>query len=273
MENVSKDEQTSKKWEGARDSVMTIMFNNFGGGPYRSYEDAGSGFDPHEKIRLTLGMKAVAYSSSYLQEAAQSNFADYHGILKKWFGLEPKHSDFNKSVKVVVAGVNKMHQVLSDNTKQIRFIDARNQKWVYFTVEYEMLVSLNSANVFWERREKALHSDEWTDYDKTNNIANVFPLSRAFRDKANTAHVGSGYSIYVASLMLSSYAIQSRICKCIYHEMSHKILSTNDVDAYGDTIYGKSACQELAKKNRHQALKIADCWALFFMEFYHPRYF
>jgi hypothetical protein len=55
--------------------------------------------------------------------------------------------------------------------------------------------------------------------------------------------------------------------------MSHKILDTDDVDAYGNKIYGKDDCLELAKKNRHQALKIADCWALFFMEFYHPRYF
>ncbi len=272
MKLFKKKKQIPIKLAGERNSVMTIMFDNFGGGPYRSYEDASSGFNPHEKIRLTMGMKAVADSSSYQQEAAQSNFKHHRKLLKKWFGLKKTHFDFDAGVKFVVDGVNRMHQVLSDNTKQIRFIDARKQKKVHFTVEYEMLVSLNSANVFWERREKALHSKEWTDYDKTNNIASVFPLSTAFRDEVNTAHVGSGYRIYVGPLMLDVIAVQSCICETIYHEMSHKILDTDDVDAYGNKIYGKDDCLELAKKNRHQALKIADCWTYFFMEFYSHKF-
>jgi hypothetical protein len=74
--------------------------------------------------------------------------------------------------------------------------------------------------------------------------------------------------MYIGPAMLIAGAGQSRICGSIYHEMSHKILDTNDVNVDGDKVYGKSACQKLAKKSRSLALKTADCWSLFFMEFY-----
>jgi hypothetical protein len=73
--------------------------------------------------------------------------------------------------------------------------------------------------------------------------------------------------------MLDVMAVKEWICESLYHEMSHKILGTNDVNVDGNKVYGELACLELAKKNRHQALKIADCWTYFFMEFYNPKYF
>ncbi len=271
MENVSKDEQDTNELEDARDSVMTIMFNNFGGGPYRKYEYTGSGFNVHEQIRLAEGMRVTAKSSRLMQEAAQSNFKDCHEYLKKWFGLDPAEFGFDACVKLVVAGVNKMHRVLSDNTKQIRFIDARNQKRVHFKLDYHKIMSFNSDNKWCEHGEKAVERNKWSDVTPKYNASKVFKLC-AFRDKVNTAHVGSGYCIYIGPMMLSACAGQSRICECIYHEMSHKILSTNDVNVDGNNVYGKSACQELASKNFWQALKIADCWTLFFMEFYSHKF-
>ncbi len=268
-----KKKQIPIKWEGERNSVMTIMFDNFGGGPYRKYEYTGSGFDVHEKIRLTLAVKAMAGSSSIMQEAAQSNFKHHRKLLKKWFGLKKKHFDFKANVKFVVDGVNQMHRVLSDNTKQIRFIDARKEKMVNFRVKYEKIMSFNSENEWCVHGEKAVHIGEWTRYDKTHNLANVFSPSPAFRDEANTAHVGSGYCIYIGPMMLHVTSVKSWICRSLYHEMSHKILSTNDINADGNNVYGELNCLELAKKSRHQALKIADCWAYFFMEFYNPKYF
>ncbi len=270
MKLFKKKKQIPIKLAGERNSVMTIMFDNFGGGPYRSYEDASSGFNPHEKIRLTMGMKAVADSSSYLQEAAQSNFKDCHKYLKKWFGLDQTHFDFDAGVKFVVDGVNRMHQVLSDNTKQIRFIDARNQKRRIFSYEYLNPLAFQYTEPCGE---KAVVSKVSTQRTEDDNACCVFTLSDAFCDEGNTTHVGSGYRVYIGPLMLDPTAVQSWICETIYHEMSHKILGTDDVDAYGNNIYGKDDCQTLAKESRYQALKIADCWAFFFMEFYHPRYF
>jgi hypothetical protein len=266
-----KYEQTPIKWEGARDSVMTIMFNHFGGGPYPSDEDPISEFDVHEKIRLAQAVRATAGISRLMQEAAQSKFKDHLELIKRWFGVDPEDSDFADIIKYVVKRVNRMHRVLSDNTKQIRFIDTRNQRRVNFKTKYKKIMSFNSENEWCVHGEKAVVSGEWI--QSISKHAYVFQQGPYFRDKFSTRHVGSGYRVYIGPKALEVRYRESKICKMLYHEMSHKILGTDDVDAYGNNIYGKDDCQTLAKESRYQALKIADCWAFFFMEFYHPRYF
>jgi len=272
--NAAKDKNdsvmlpTSGTWREPRDSVITIMFNKFGGGPYRRDEDLGSGFDYVEKASLAMAVRKTVETLNFVIEASRCNFINEHYLLEKWFGLTPEDVGFKAGVASVVDGANRMHQVLSDNTKQLRFVDSRNQKEISFEINYRIMHRLNSANQWVPRGEKALVSDERITDIRDETYGSVYRLTGNFRAPGSSPHVGSGYRVYIGPATLVPEITMRDRCHMIYHEMSHKVLDTNDMTSNGLLIYGALDCRWLATKSSDEALKIADCWSCFFMEFY-----
>jgi len=76
---------------------------------------------------------------------------------------------------------------------------------------------------------------------------------------------GTGIRIYVEDLFGTYHINKSAIT--IIHELSHKILGTNDKLIDGSPIYGAKACKALAASDPDQAVTIADNWAMFYMSF------
>lgn len=88
-------------------------------------------------------------------------------------------------------------------------------------------------------------------------IAYAHPVDR--RDEAGTkktvSHVGSGMRIYLNDVFFS---LDERMRGAtIYHEMTHKVLATND------HAYDAGPCQNLATANPAQAIDNADNFALY----------
>ena len=259
---------TSGTWVEPRDSVMTIMFNRFGGGPYRRDEDLGSGFSDAEKISLAMAVRKTVEISSIIIEASRCRFRDDDYLLKKWFGLNYTEVGFRAGVTRVVDGVNRMHQVLSDNTKQLRFVDRRNQNLISCSTDYRTVFIRDSANQWVPRGEKAVVRDLRTVPPEAEEYAGIYQLKQKFRGPDNSPHVGSGYCIYVCPYLLRPGIKMGEICETLYHEMTHKVLDTNDVTSDHSYIYSGLECRQLARKSSDEALKIANCWSYFFMEFY-----
>jgi hypothetical protein len=83
----------------------------------------------------------------------------------------------------------------------------------------------------------------------------------------SVGHEGSGYRI----LLNRGAGVESRnlgvFVQVVYHELSHKVLQTDDVMFQGSPCYGIDACQELALKNWKTAIENADNYGLFAQSF------
>jgi hypothetical protein len=139
--------------------------------------------------------------------------------------------------------------VLSDNQKCIYFVDVRNPKRRFFYYQY-----LNPLAFKYTKPcgEKAFVVDEEAILVDKSHYADVL-------SSEDNPHVASYYRVYIDHGLLATHCNLNQKCRTIYHEMTHKTLSTVDIDNTSRPVYGKGPCLNFTKMNHHQALKIADC--------------
>lgn len=119
-----------------RDSIMTMHFDKFGGGPYYTYDHVGSTFNDNKKISLAELFRGTVPFSQKSYEASKSGFSEHLPLSKKWLEITPSHKDYRQLINRLKDDVNKMHIILSDSTKILRFMDQRNKNHVSFCFQY-----------------------------------------------------------------------------------------------------------------------------------------
>ena len=208
-----------------RDSIMTMQFDKFGGGPYYTYEDAGSTFSDNEKIRLAELFRETVHFSQKSHEASKSGFSEHLPLLKKWFGITPSHKDYCQLIKILIDEVNKMHAILSDSTRILRFVDQRNKNYVSFCVQYYHPLIGRSGRC----GEKEVHGKYRISPPCEDNLAAVQTLCYFFPEERDVFHVGSGTRLYIgARMFLNTTSDFTKKC-AFYHELSHLILGAVDL--------------------------------------------
>jgi hypothetical protein len=87
-------------------------------------------------------------------------------------------------------------------------------------------------------------------------VAYAFPVDRRYGEsgpKSTISHVGSGMRLYLNDVFFTLAPVMK--AATIYHEMTHKVLATND------HCYDPVACRMLAARSPNQALDNADNFA------------
>ncbi|MFM0123437.1 M35 family metallo-endopeptidase [Paraburkholderia sp. RL18-101-BIB-B] len=74
-------------------------------------------------------------------------------------------------------------------------------------------------------------------------------------------HAGSGYRIIMGKWFLADPDPLEGAAQTIYHELTHKVLKTQD------HVYGKIKCRGLSATNQAHALTNADSWAFYALSF------
>lgn len=253
-----------QKYTGKRDSVITMSFDKFGGGPYPRDDDGQSTFSDREKIDLACAVRGAAACSSVMQKYSKGNFLGHLKQLKLWFGIDPLDPDFDSTLRIVVNGVNKIHAVLSDNEKMIQFVDMREQTLVV-DKEFSYVQVFNQFKKG-EGGERAEFTKIVREYIGPECGAFVHLVSDCV-GPGDSVHEGSILRIYIGEFMFNCFSTPTLKSRVIYHELTHKMLNTKDYDSDKTPIYGEEKSLALALKNRYDALKHADCWSFFFNSF------
>ncbi|MCK5817654.1 MAG: hypothetical protein KAH18_00070 [Psychromonas sp.] len=238
---------------------MTMQFGKFGGGPYRSYDDVGSPFTDNEKMQLAMSFRDTVNFSQKARAACHSNFSEHHALLKKWFGITPSHDDFTEFINVLKIATTMIHDVLSDSTRIIRFIDSRHTKEVHYSINY--IKPLCFHGMYYGEKVEECGGIKRSSTE--NDFASVHVLCDYFPEERDVSHVGSGMHIHIHHLMLAPITSTFIRSCALYHEMSHIIINTIDTDLQGHMIYGEDRCQRIATLDPWQAINLAECWSYF----------
>lgn len=211
-----------------------------------------------EKNRLELAVINCFVNSCDALKAAKSDFKNHLNELILWFG-----NDEFETIQYVKDGVSRMHAILKDNESQLHLIDGRNKRLVH---EDHSIVPVPFRPERYQKKEIKLGNKTITDLSKDTKVEGfVHMLSVRCNNSRALSHVGSGLKLYITGDTLLFWRSIESISKIIYHELSHKILSTVDTNREGVDVYGEKECKALALHDSARALKHADCWAYFVM--------
>jgi len=235
-----------------------MFFDKFGG--------VHGGFNDTEKTILRTALEGVTQASERAQKAAECGFKDHHGYMKLFFG-----SSHKKTIKAVADGVNKMHNVLSDYKRLITFVDARNQvtktenvTWADAPGFAGMHGAVTLASV--HRKAFRLSSSTYAYQHPLVTVEHIptikWPMSMIKKPKKPYVHIGAGMRLMICEHMFHPSVSAKLRRVTLYHELTHRILQTVDVDKRGNNICNER-CIELAREDPKQTFSIADCWAYF----------
>ncbi|MCK5820076.1 MAG: hypothetical protein KAH18_12755 [Psychromonas sp.] len=211
-------------------------------------------FTVSEKVCLYKAMFECNIISKHAMHVAKSDFNHYLNNLKLWFG----DAEF-ETIQYVKHGIKMMHEIISDNQRQLKFIDARGKKLIDLCVDILPSVDLyeKDQNI---SRELAPSLPDVSTFDLNGY---VHQLNNSCYGSKTFGHIGSGINIYITDITRVYWHSIESITHFIYHELTHKILKTSDLDRKGSDVYGIEACKELARNDSAQALKNADSWSYF----------
>ncbi len=86
----------------------------------------------------------------------------------------------------------------------------------------------------------------------------AFPMNAGKESESRTrGHVGSGFRIYLGKEYFSTASNSMDRPQTVYHELTHKVLATNDHE------YGAAGCRALAISDPAKAKKNADSYGYF----------
>ena len=212
-----------------------------------------TGFSPSEKESLRNALRTCVINSRLTYQAAKLDFDGYEDELKLWFG-----TNNSQLVQKIKNGIYKMHKVLCDPKQIIDFIDMRHQKSKN-TVPSSVVTPAPGLSTCYGIRASNF-------VNETTN-----PLLPKHLGKGLPPNSGPGIRLLVGEHMMQPYKTIDERALIIYHEVTHKILSTYDaghvcLSGSGSQlmpIFGADASKNIAREDPMQAIYIADCWANF----------
>ncbi len=157
-----------------------------------------------------------------------------------WFGAADRNT--------VVQNLRKMHSVFNDGNRTVTFVNRTGGV---------LRVAYNADNLYQNHLMAPGQSEDLTDGAGTGAVAYAFPVDRRYGEagpQSTISHVGSGMRIYLTEIFFDQAADDQ--AATVYHELTHKVLATND------HAYGTVGCRHLAA-DPNRALRNADSYALF----------
>ena len=183
--------------------------------------------------KFNSGQETAIEAACVIVEQMASRTLMPNKPLAIWFGAADRVALTSK--------LRKMSAVIADSNRTVTFVNRTGGSLgVAHTSIYE---------------KKLLPPDKKENLDGV--VAYAHPVDR--RDepgpKKTVSHVGSGMRIYLNDVF---FTLEERLrAATIYHEMTHKVLATND-HAYDD-----ADCQNLATSDPAKAIDNADNFALY----------
>lgn len=173
-----------------------------------------------------------------------------------WFGAG---ADQDATLK---DNLKRMNTVIKDNMRTVTFVEATG---------VDLRVSYNPENALqppvhhdvlkepvFNRPDPSPPKPPGPDAGQFYGFAFPTNATMPYETKGVTSgHVGSGMRIYLGTNYFSTGQNSLERPQTIYHEMSHKVLATNDHE------YGAAECQQLALNNAAKARKNADNYGYF----------
>ena len=155
-----------------------------------------------------------------------------------WFGAADR--------TLVLGKLRQMHSVINDANRTVTFVNRKGKS---------LGASYNPDNLY-QHHLLPVGKAEPLVTPQGSAIAYAFPVDRRYRDegpKTTVSHVGSGMRIYLSEVFFQLDPDMQGAT--VYHEMTHKVLATND-HAYDDD------CKKLPPE---KAVNNADSFALYAM--------
>jgi len=194
------------------------------------------------------GYEALCNYLRFKHDPDNAHVLKFNIRMKMWLGV----TRFPEPINVVTSAMREMQDKLQAPETFITFVNMENQR----DIQCERFATIH-------RRQDIQDGLVHTQFTNFKNFMITIP------SKTDTARVrdgcGTGIRIYVEDLF-GTYHI-NKCASIIIHELSHKILGTNDHLIDGSAIYGAKACKALAAKAHNNAMTIADNWAMFYMSF------
>jgi hypothetical protein len=151
-----------------------------------------------------------------------------------WFGAADRNQVLQK--------LRMMRNVIDDNARSVTFVNRTGGK-----------IGVTHTDVYTKHLNPI---GQETPLPGSGIVAYAFPVDRRYGEqgtKSTISHVGSGMRIYLNDVFFTLDPVAQ--AATIYHEMTHKVLATND------HCYEAVACRLLAARSPAQALDNADNFA------------
>ncbi|MCK5819632.1 MAG: hypothetical protein KAH18_10400 [Psychromonas sp.] len=245
-------------------SRCTYVFQAFGGIHRRRFGTSSTTshtkeFSELEQCLLRNAFEGLLTVSTRAHKLAQSRFEGNTEKVYKWFG---KSDDY--TIDTVIAGVNDMQSILTDDGKIIKFVNAQEEDKVVTECEYESLPEFKYS----ERAVETHRHTRKSDVERDALQGYSHPLSLAFREEGIprdefVGHVGSGYCLYIGWEALHYTTTPTELIKILYQLLAHSILLTHDYNRVAEDVKSKDRCEFLALGDPSQAIIDGGCWANF----------
>jgi len=169
--------------------------------------------------------------------------------VKAWFG-----DDTQEIIAVVTAHMREMTDILQAPETFITFVNMENQRDISCKSYGRKIYGLDMPD--------ALVYTHLTNFKKfIITMLSENASGRVWRGLG----CGVGIRLYITKLCFTYHI--NRSARMFIHELSHKILMSDDSPKGEQGIYGAQACKALAARDPDQAVTIADNWAMFYMSF------
>lgn len=159
---------------------------------------------------------------------------DDGGPIAAWFGAADRN--------LVLAKLRMMRNVIEDAGRRVTFVNRTGGK-----------LGVTHSDIYTKHLNPV---GQELQLQGSGVIAYAFPVDRRYGEqgpKSTISHVGSGMRIYLNDAFFTLDPILQ--AATIYHEMTHKVLATND------HCYDPVSCRLLATRNPMQAVDNADNFA------------
>jgi len=203
-------------------------------------------FSNQEKLKLQEGLDKAIECSALAMRAADTDFRGCQKLLEAFFARP-------EDLPRLKAGLQKMHNVITDPSRVITFVDARGQseKLLRFC-EREVPGVAGRANH--GAKEMILESTRIVPMGP-GDYAYVKTLKNHDATAPAEAHSGSGMRVYIGERGFHPSKNIRDTAATVYHEIDHKVLGTVD------HAYKVPDCSALATSDK--AIQCADSWSLF----------
>jgi hypothetical protein len=188
--------------------------------------DEGRGFPNDMRIATKLACVTLEGLSTIAAGAPPA------GLMVEWFGSSSDPDLFQN--------LRMMNNVISDSKRTVTFVDARG---------IDLKVAYNPQDI------SASPSPAAPSGTPGQFYGFAFPVNMGSMHTTRF-HVGSGMRIYLGDGYFYTGNQRERV-QTIYHELSHKVLGTND------HMYEADPCRDLAKNRPDLAKRNADSYGFF----------
>jgi len=195
------------------------------------------------------GYKAMCNYLRFKKDPDNTHVLKFKIRMKKWFGV-----NYPGQVNSVTSAMRKMQDKIQDPETFITFVNMENQRKIACR---QYAIKLNRPDL----PDAPVYEKVIRFYDYSITIDSRTCSGCVW---SGAADCGIGIRLYVANLCKLSI---TECTSMIIHELSHKILGTDDQLIDGSSIYGAEECKALAASDPDQAVTIADNWAMFYMSF------